>query len=742
MQPKHNNPATARQIELIIRKLTAPATMPATLAAIIPLLKNPTLPISQLAEIISADPSLTAQILSLTASHSIKLDNTDKNIITHALSELPEHVIRQAILSTKVFQPITDASPTAYREKLLRFSITTACIAEKLADIALDDSQKDLAFTAALLHNIGKLALDDAMPKSFEKILTEAQMLGLSDIETERKYLGIDHTIIGKRLAEKWRLPQPITNSIWLHRSDTNAINTSSADIKFISIIRLAYLIARSTPSADPASYEPPADYKPLAAQLEISNQQINGIKRSSKNQTDKCVELLKLDNTSGSKEYSTAVWDLATKLSKENSVLLEQNKDLALGSNLLNFSNDFFKAVNDQTPAVDIAAHFATLFQKTYNTGPICVYLTTQTPEKLIDAVLIDSERAPSILLMNKPQDADIVPDSLKEDFAVINPADNFNWLFQQLNIDFDLSHTKAAPVIASGKTVAIMLFQLNYIPQDLSQLNKLSAVTSLAGPVIALANANTSQQKLAEQFATLLTRLGNIKEKLTNTENLESIAEIAAGAAHELNNPLTIISGRIQMMKEKEKTQYKLEALDQIQKRTEEVSEIISDLMLFAKPKDPDPRPISPVVLIDTAIDHARNNSDIKNIELHTDHIENLRDVYIDPDQIKIAIANLITNAYESYHNTGTSSVTITGAEQNTGTIRIQIIDQGCGMDFATLEKAPQPFFSGKPAGRSRGMGLTHAKRLLQVNNASLHLSSKPSQGTTATILLPCSA
>ena len=280
MEEKPNNPATARQIELIIRKLTAPATMPGTLAAIIPLLKSTTLPIQQLAQIISADPSLTAQMLSLAASHSIKLD-TDDNIITHTLEHLPAHVVRQAILSTKVYQPVTGSNPAVYRENLLRFSLTTACIAQQLSTGVLESDQKEIAFTAALLHNIGKLAIDDAMPKSFEKIINEARMLGVSDIEVERKYLGIDHTIIGKRLGEKWNLPQEIINSIWLHRSDTNAIDSTITDTKFISVIRLAYLIARNIPAADPGSYEPPADFKPLAEQLGITDPKINGIKRT-----------------------------------------------------------------------------------------------------------------------------------------------------------------------------------------------------------------------------------------------------------------------------------------------------------------------------------------------------------------------------------------------------------------------------------------------------------------------------
>jgi signal transduction histidine kinase len=69
----------------------------------------------------------------------------------------------------------------------------------------------------------------------------------------------------------------------------------------------------------------------------------------------------------------------------------------------------------------------------------------------------------------------------------------------------------------------------------------------------------------------------------------------------------------------------------------------------------------------------------------------------------------------------------------------LKLQIADSGCGMDEETLRKATQPFFSAKPAGRKRGMGLALAQRIIQSNGGSLDITSQPGKGTTATILLP---
>jgi signal transduction histidine kinase len=141
---------------------------------------------------------------------------------------------------------------------------------------------------------------------------------------------------------------------------------------------------------------------------------------------------------------------------------------------------------------------------------------------------------------------------------------------------------------------------------------------------------------------------------------------------------------------------------------------------------------------VLIDSAVDAARSQFNLTDMDVKIENIESLRDVYLDSDQTRQAIANLICNACQSYHNTG-NLVKIIGAEQNDAFVRIQIIDEGCGMDAQTLAKAAQPFFSGQPAGRKRGMGLAHSQRLLNINKASLHIASEPGKGTIVTVLLP---
>jgi signal transduction histidine kinase len=113
---------------------------------------------------------------------------------------------------------------------------------------------------------------------------------------------------------------------------------------------------------------------------------------------------------------------------------------------------------------------------------------------------------------------------------------------------------------------------------------------------------------------------------------------------------------------------------------------------------------------------------------------------EAFVDSAQISSAVANILTNAIESYdEEIGPIKITA-DLEPSKRRIRLQIMDLGCGMDEGTVRKAIQPFYSAKTAGRRRGMGLAYAARFVQINGGSLEIESHVGIGTTVAILLPC--
>ncbi|MHC4418193.1 MAG: sensor histidine kinase [Planctomycetota bacterium] len=336
---------------------------------------------------------------------------------------------------------------------------------------------------------------------------------------------------------------------------------------------------------------------------------------------------------------------------------------------------------------------------------------------------------------------------------FAILNAQDHAGWLLEQLDVDFDLSRTKIAPLLSGCKAVGAILFELRH-PAEPEQLEKnLKTLACIAGAVLQMASTAGSQQRFAEQFAQLITATKEAEPVLPAqkppvqqpqppipTPNVtEALAEMAAGAAHELNNPLSVISGRAQLLAVSEPDPEKKQALTQIQQNTRQLTAIIDDLMAFAEPPQPRCAATDVKQMLDEAIQLTAQKQNAEQLDIQIEVAEDAQNVFIDSAQIVSAIANIFSNSVESYQDRqGPMNVTAS-ADKSGRFVKLQVTDSGCGMDAETLQKATQPFFSARPAGRKRGMGLAHAQRIIQLNGGSMEMASQPNQGTTVAILLP---
>jgi len=339
-------------------------------------------------------------------------------------------------------------------------------------------------------------------------------------------------------------------------------------------------------------------------------------------------------------------------------------------------------------------------------------------------------------------------VPGAITDNFAILDAHEHIDWLFEQLEVDFSVGATKLLPLLSNGAAIGAIAFEIHY-PGDAALFEeKFKSTSSMAGTVLDLVLSAAGQQSLAERFAQLVSGSGLVTPLRTEEiplpvapiDSIEALAELAAGAAHELNNPLAIVSGRAQLLADAEPDIEKKEILNQIQDSANQAAAVIEDLMGFAEPPQPKPAKTDVRRMIDEALQLVARKTNIEHINVQVELDEDAREVFADSAQIASAIANIVTNAIESYESE-LGPIKITAQSVQSGQmVRLQVMDLGCGMDAETLAKATQPFFSAKPAGRKYGMGLAHAQRIIQLNRGSLHISSQPGSGTTVTISLPC--
>ena len=738
--------AAARQVELVVRRLTSLSTLPEVAAGFLAHLVSGSFSVAALSEIVESDPALTARIFRLAHAEGVVFADGKPNI-AEALAKLPASTVRDAVLSVTVFQAFDadydpDAKRPLPRKDLALHALAVACCAKHIADFTLPEADRSMAFSAGLLHDIGKLAIDEVMPKSFAKIAEEAKSQNQSFRTIEHEHLGIDHTVIGKRLAEKWSLPEEIKMAIWLHHSDTEAVATNMPGARIAAIVQLADMIARQCDIGQSGSFETITSVDETAAALSLSSDQLQQIRSTLADQVAQRSQLLGLQAPGGSTAYCNLISQTASKLAHDNSELSTANRTLATGSAQVDFVHHFMRDVGPDMAPIDVAAVFAEGWRRHYQTGPVCVYLVDEPKGEFIEVATIDdSSRTDTDFIETNGENIPIPPE-IQNNFALLVAADHVDWLIEKLDFKCDISRTKLCPLITSGKAIGAVIFEQR-LPDDPSgpsdRTELLAASASIGAGIIALARGRMHQGRLSEQFADLLGRLKNARDKITAVKSLTAIAEMAAGAGHELNNPLAVISGRAQLLVKGETDEKKKDILKQIQDRTNEMSDIVSDLMAFAQPKEPAPKSITVKTLIEEAIKKTAKLHKIKKFQPELTAIDGLPEVYVDPDQIVASLTRILSNALDSYED-GTGPIMIDGScPQPEGFATFTITDQGCGMDAETLAKATQPFFSARPAGRKRGMGLAHAQRLITLNKANMNLTSQPLKGTKATINLP---
>jgi putative nucleotidyltransferase with HDIG domain len=737
MPQPSNQQIVARQVERIVRRLTSLSTLPSVAAGLLSRLNEEAFDPIVLAESVQADPALTAQVLLLANREGIEF--TAGPSVPEAVTKLPLSLLREAVISVKVFQLAepneqADEKRVLPRRQMAIHSLAAACCADELAQRVLPPAQRHMAWLAGLLHDIGKCALDEVMPKSFEKMVDQARTEQTSLTDVERLHLGLDHTVLGRRLAQKWDLPEPIIAGIWLHHCDAQTLAADLPDVQMARVIALADRLVRRWGLGQSGSYDTPESIDDLAGLLRLTAGQVDEMARIVTEKVGDKSRQLGFTSTDGTAEYYSVIRKTAADLVRDNRSLSrfqESQQPFAAQTAVV---EEFLGAADENSSAVELAQVFASAWQKHYQTGLTSVYVVADPTEPWVELVSLDRQGRLDIKSLRLPGEWSPVPEIFSRSRRFVPAADGARWLLEQTGMEYKPELMMMAPLKMGEKTVAVLVYE-NPADAELSEPPMLSC--TVAASAIAMALAVQKQYELSERFVQVMNSLRQTRTELAKTQSLAGLAEMAAGAAHELNNPLAVISGRAQLLLAAEEDETKKQMLLQIQGRTAEISEIISDLMSFARPKEPEKRSIGVRELLHKAIDLTQKTNALNSIELELSG-EGLNDsVYVDIHQISQSLSYILTNALQSYK--GDNGPVWIDGQSTEQFVNLALRDQGCGMDPETLAKAAEPFFSYRPAGRRRGMGLANAQRLLKLNGGSLKLDSIPGTGTTVTVTLP---
>lgn len=218
-----------------------------------------------------------------------------------------------------------------------------------------------------------------------------------------------------------------------------------------------------------------------------------------------------------------------------------------------------------------------------------------------------------------------------------------------------------------------------------------------------------------------------------------LEALAEFAAGAGHEINNPLAAISGRVQLLLAKETDPAKRQALKTIGGQVYRIRDMIGDLMLFARPPKPDPELLDLAETISEVLAPLEDEADRRGCRFDVQATESVP-VWADRVQLAIVISSLIRNSLDAVEGGGPITVTARSIEQPDRRLALlAVTDRGRGLSDVDREHLFDPFYAGKQAGRGLGFGLSKCWRIVSNHGGRIQVDSTPGKETTFTVYWP---
>ncbi len=752
-----------RQIDLILAQVDNLPTLSPIAARLLSLGSADDVDLSELARLIESDPALAGKLLGLCR----KADKGWGDRITtvkRAVVMLGMDAVRSAVLSVDVYDVMKNRAAEVDRQTAARsaesrpfdragfwrHSLAVACacelIAQKQPHLRI---VPDEAFVAGLLHDLGKIVLDLVLPQSYAGVLALAEKRACDSAPIERSVLGLDHYTAGKRLAERWGLPQQLQDVMWLYSQGPRTMQDEGSFNALIAIVGVAKAFCRDLHLGWSGDFGPIPNLPRLCAAATIDLKILTRIAEPLHAELADRIRLLGLENVTTPQLLLESVSQANRQLSRLNSALSEQSGLAHQQARVLQTITNFHAAADPRRGCMETLGQvvrsaasilgpgfYATLFQPT----PTDLWQVFQFDEqgRLLRSQAAEPPPAggPQLRLLSA------LTGSSQLSVAMLGLLP---WLDDYLHDAADLRKVRLLPLSPTeghepGRGAAVLLHDrpdAELPPPAL--LRSLSATWGAA----ALAAAHQEQQsRLEERLAEAHRSLIESEAKLTEAESMARLGEMTAGAAHEMNNPLTIISGRSQLL---------LSALDDADQRgaaaaisraAADLSDLISSLHLIARP--PEPRPAA--VRLADVIHEAQVLAETKLGERLTLGLAASgqqtppEEAMLDREIVATALSELLVNAHQA------------APEQNVvlhvqndfadGRLLIAVEDQGPGMSPRTLQHAFDPFFSDQPSGRRRGLGLTRARRLIEAHGGSVNLENLQPRGCRATISLPLSS
>src|SRR5688500_7336496 len=357
-----------KRVELILQQLEELPTLSTVAVRVLQATHSDDATLKEVVKLIESDVSLTTRILQLVHRADVGVRG-DVNNVERAVFLLGFEAVRSAVLAVSVFQAFSQAEPSAAgakpgpfsRDEFWKHAIAVACCAELLAeeltrtwgkDSGIDPGQ---AFVCGLLHDLGKVALDAALPKSFGKVVEAVDLLRGNIADVERTVVGLDHMVVGKRLAERWQLPANARDCIWLHGQLPQALPATVRNPRLVNLITLSDVLVREQHLGYSGNYAFTYATQNLIEAVGLSQEHVNHAVQNLVENIEPRAKALGLGQSSSHELYQQALTQANKELGRVSGQLAAKNRRLAIRAKFFDALSGFQGELRADAPPQDV---------------------------------------------------------------------------------------------------------------------------------------------------------------------------------------------------------------------------------------------------------------------------------------------------------------------------------------------------------------------------------------------------
>jgi signal transduction histidine kinase/HD-like signal output (HDOD) protein/ActR/RegA family two-component response regulator len=754
MRMKSKKPPTAAEssgkVREVLKRLESLPAPPAVAARVLEWITQAEPSISELCLIISSDSSLSLKVLKLASAKVHGIQRKDMKI-ERAASMLGTVTLKQVLLGIIIRDTLildrrqNDPCLTQIWLHSLACALATQLLAERLAP-----KLADMAFSCGMVHDCGKLALLCALPGEYETLLDGAALSGQPLHVLEAAEFGLDHTEAGKWLTQSWALPALFVDSAWLHHQPEAVLADMDEHGGMLTLLALGDILAQEV-LGEPLDAATSARRVFLLDGTDLSFHQVEQLKEQVARLLAERRELFSLSDEDAVATFCVALQRAGRLLTGMNAELEARRAEAERVNGLLQAVADAGRDIARAQDSGEVFARACGVLRQSFGVDTGCVYAADE--ERQLLSGLAWSAAAESSFAWPleegtgtpRPPRLDEVPGLVRPFYDLVlrrqeRIPDRDDPRFPEVAPAYSRPF-RIVPLSLGGAFLGELLLGAQGpegSPARPGEAHGLGQFCGMLSAALERLAASARLETRSERLSAAMRKMQQINQKLIQAERLAAVGQLAAGAAHEINNPLAIIYARLQILGLKEPNENLRTAFRQMEEQIGRISAILTQLMDFARPTQPQFAAVELNALLENTLSMMSGSFEKHGITVHKDLLPGLPKVWADPKLLEQVFVNLFLNAEHALEGSPGALRVRSAWKGGQRHLHVDVEDTGSGIAPEHIESIFDPFFTTKE-GKGTGLGLSTSYSIVKSHQGDIRVTSTLGKGTLFRVALP---